>query len=243
MKIQKVSIPVDGQQIRGTLFFPEILHTKNPAVLFIHGWNSKEDGYFARAAAVVQYGAIALTINLRGHGTSDGDLEDFSRKDHLKDAITAYDFLASQEGVDKTRIGVVGASYGGYLASILSSKRKIKYLVFRAPALYQDRDFDVPTAYLIRADEEVYRQTNLSAKNNIALQAISIYFNYFLLVESELDDICPQEITNNYYTAISSKARKDYQIIEGAGHNLKSQISKQAFIDILSDWFGRVLFP
>jgi len=241
MKIQKVSIPVEGQQIKGTLLFPKKLKTKNPAVLLIHGWSSKEDGYLPRAKAIVKHGAIALTINLRGHGTSDGNLEDFSRKDHLKDTVTAYDFLASQKKVDKTKMGVVSASYGGYLTSILSSKRKIKYMVLRAPALYQDKDFDIPTASLIREDERVYRQTKLSAKDNIALRAISKYKNNFLIVESELDDICPKQTTQNYLKAINSKAKITHEIIKGAQHSLKTKKSKQTFIDILSKWFKEKL--
>lgn len=237
MKIQKISIPVNEQQITGTLLFPEQPKPKNPAVLMIHGWSSSESGYLSRAKAIVKHGFIALTINLRGHGTSTGNLEDFSRRDHLNDALAAYDFLASQQGVDTSKIGAVGASYGGYLISLLSSKRNLKYIVMRAPALYQDRDFDTPTAYLISEDEKIYKQTNLSPADNAALKAISLYENHFLLVESELDVVCPKETTQTYLTSISPKAKITYKIIKNAEHNLQTTMARQAFIDILDNWF------
>src|SRR5438270_12807000 len=113
---------VDNQKLKATLFYPSVLKQQNPGVMFINGWATDESHQIQRAEAVAQKGAICLTFDLRGNGLSEGEFAAFSRADHLQDAIAAYDFLTSQEGVNKNRIGVCGVSYGGYLASILASK-------------------------------------------------------------------------------------------------------------------------
>jgi dipeptidyl aminopeptidase/acylaminoacyl peptidase len=46
---------------------------------------------------------------------------------NLRDLLTAYDFLARQSGVDAAAIGVVGISYGAYLAAIMTSLRSVRW--------------------------------------------------------------------------------------------------------------------
>ena len=239
--MKKVVFLVDGQKIKGTLIFPKAVKDKNPGVLFIHGWTSSEEGYLPRAQAVAKHGAICLTINLRGHGKSDGSLEELSRKDHLNDVITAYDFLACQKNVDRNRIGVCGSSYGGYLASILSLKRKVKWLVLRVPALYRDSDFNIPTAKLIREDINIYRQSEIRPKENMALKAVSKFRGDLLLVESEKDEIVPKQTIKNYLQAVNPKITFDHKIMQNADHALTNKKWKLEFIEILSGWFAERL--
>lgn len=234
--MKKVVFLVDGQKVKGTLIFPKVVKNKNPGALFIHGWTSSEEGYLPRAKAIAKHGVICLTINLRGHGKSDGRLGDFSRKDHLKDVITAYDFLVGQKSVDKNKIGVCGSSYGGYLASILTSKRKVKWLVLRAPALYPDEDFNLPTAKLIQKNINIYRQTKISPKENLALKAVSEFIGDMLLVESEKDETIPRQTIKNYLKAVNPKATLDHKIMKNSDHALTRKKWKLEFIEILSGW-------
>ena len=235
--MKKISFLVDKQKVKGTLIFPKVIKKQNPAILFIHGWTSSETGYLPRAQAVAQHGAICLTLNLRGHGKSEGNLKDFSRENHLKDVLTAYDFLAGQESVVKNKIGVCGASYGGYLSSLLSSQRKIKWLVLRAPALYRDDDFNIPTAKLIRENIKVYRQSKITPKDNLALKAVSKFKGNLLLIESEKDEIIPKQTIKNYCQAVNPKTIFNYKIMKNADHALTKTKWKLEFITILSKWF------
>src|SRR5258708_5167047 len=175
--MKKVSIQSNGEMVTGTLHFPDLpagrqetFKAKNPAVLFIHGWTSNEDGYHPRAKALTELGYICLTINLRGHGTSSGKLEDYSRKDHLDDSLAAYDYLSKQENVDLNNISIVGASYGGYLGAIVASKRRITNLALRAPALYLNKNFEKPTAELIADREDEFFQNLEPEPDNFALE-------------------------------------------------------------------------
>src|SRR3989344_2150602 len=120
----KLNLKSGNQNLAVTLIKPE----KNfkdplPALIFIHGWGSDQTGNIERAKELSKLGFVCLTFDLRGHGESDATINQFSRKDHLEDCLTAYDFLISQPGVNPEKIGVIGASYGGYLGVILTMHR------------------------------------------------------------------------------------------------------------------------
>lgn len=232
--MKKISISIGQEIITGTLHFPQELKEKNPSIIFIHGWTSNEDGYQPRAKALSDAGYICLTINLRGHGTSSGELEGYSREDHLEDSIAAYDFLTAQTNIDRGNISIVGASYGAYLGAMLANKREIKCLGMRAPALYINDEFDIPTAQLINNKESEFFQHMEVEENNFALSGVK-KVESVLLIESEFDQIIPHRIIELYKKEISDVTHK---IIKGADHQLSKEEWKKEFIDILIEWFS-----
>ena len=238
--MQKIcSFSVNNQKIQGALLLPETEQkTDSSAVLFIHGWTSSQKGYIPRAQAVSNLGYICLTFSMRGHGESEGNLEYLSRKDHLEDCITAYDFLASQPNIIRNKIHVVGASYGGYLASLLSANRPADSLVLRAPALYPDEQVTTPTLHLVRKDIQIYQQKNLTYQENKALSAIHSYNNNVLLIECENDTDVPKSTTNSYAQAVRDQKQLTRVLIPGADHALTQPQWNQFFIDTLVSWFS-----
>src|SRR3954454_17434206 len=145
-----VEICVDGQPIRGTVIAPRRLV---PGVLFVHGWGGSQEHYLARAREVAALGCICLTFDLRGHVETHHQQQTVSREQNLADVVAAYEVLARQPGVDPDRIAVVGSSYGGYLAAILTSVRKVRWLALRVPALYEDSEWTVPKAKLKKTQD------------------------------------------------------------------------------------------
>ncbi len=237
--MKKVIIPVGNQFITGTLFYPEIVKPKNPAILFIPGWTSDETGYKPRAQALTKLGYICLTISLRGHGESFGNLEEFSRADHLEDALAAYDFLALQKETDRNNISVVGASYGGYIGALLAGKRNIHRLAMRAPALYLNSDFDTNTSDLV-LDEERFFQNMKPEKDNFALIGTRAA-KKVLLIESEHDQIIPHKVIEFYTRVIPDTSKLTHIVIKDADHQLSNPAWKQEFIDILVEWLREIL--
>src|SRR5918995_3631751 len=138
---EPIEIAVDDQQIEGRLVAGI---SAGPAVLFVHGWGGNQKQYLNRARAVAELGFICLTFDLRGHARSDGQRETVSREDNLRDLLAAYDVLTSQPGADATALGVVGSSYGAYLAAILTSERAVGWLALRAPALFNHNGWGFP---------------------------------------------------------------------------------------------------
>lgn len=107
--------------IKGTLAVPEG-GASGPAVVMLHGFGSSRDevgGLFAmQAEALAAAGIASLRIDFRGYGESSGDMADTTLEGLVADAATARSYLAEVDGVDATRIGVVGYSFGAAVAML-----------------------------------------------------------------------------------------------------------------------------
>ena len=164
----KIDIPVDGQHIDGTLVAAS---NTVPGVLLVHGWDGSQEQYLARAHEIAALGCVCLTFDLRGHARHAAQLQSVSRNDNLRDLLAAYDVLVGHPTVDPESIAIVGSSYGGYLAAIATTVRKVRWLALRAPALYRDSQWEVPKGSLSRSDLATYRQSVVPAEENRALKA------------------------------------------------------------------------
>jgi dipeptidyl aminopeptidase/acylaminoacyl peptidase len=227
--------------LRGTLVQENKSEIEKPGTLFIHGWKSDERRYLTRAEALAKLGFICLTFNLRGHGTSDGKLEHLTIADHLKDSIAAYDFLASQQSVKKEAIHIVGASYGGYLTALLSSKRPAVSLVMRAPALYSNIEFNCTSDQRQKnrlANFALSVREGETAQNNMALKAVSQFPGDILLIESQHDQTIRHDVIVEYLLS-ANRERINHEIIRDADHSLSNEVWKQNFIDLLVRWFEK----
>ena len=166
-----VQIPSGGRTIAGTLVAPD---TVVPGVMLVHGWDGSQEQYLARAHAIAALGCICLTIDLRGHASDKAHRDTVTREDNLNDMLAAYDLLISHPAVDAHSIVVVGSSYGGYLAAVLSALRPVRRLALRAPALYKDDDWLVPKQKLDRQEIAHYRALTLPPDSNRALAASAL---------------------------------------------------------------------
>ncbi|MDI2130111.1 alpha/beta hydrolase family protein [Yinghuangia seranimata] len=95
-----------------------------PAVVLLHGTASHRDevgGMFARlAAALAARGVASLRIDFAGCGASTLPQTDLTVTSEVADARTAYRWLADHDDVDAARIGVLGFSQGGMIATLLT---------------------------------------------------------------------------------------------------------------------------
>lgn len=196
-------------------------------VLFLHGWKSSKRGYLPRAEAVAaDCGAECLAFDFAGHGArATAPADSFSPRQHLDEAIAAYDELAGRAGVDPSRIGVCGASYGGYLAALLIAHRPVASLLVRAPALY-------PDAALEQAPRE--RRTELvSAADALPLRNLAAFAGPVLVVESEHDEVIPHAVVEAY---LSSRPGIRHEVIPGAAHALSEPTWNAAFLALILEW-------
>jgi dienelactone hydrolase len=228
-----IEIPVDGQRIPGTLVAPA---TAIPGVLFVQGWSSGQEQYLTRAREIAALGCVCLTFEPRGVARDHPEHETVTREENLRDVLAAYDLLAGQRAVDASAIGVVGSSYGGYLAAVLSSLRPVKWLALRVPALYKDEDWALPKRGLNKEELAAYRRSPVGAAENRALGACAAYEGDVLIVESEHDDVVPHPVIANYLAAFERAHSLTYRVIGGADHGLSEKPWQQAYTSLLVNW-------
>jgi len=234
-----VEIAVDDQCIAGTLVTPGTLI---PGVLFVHGWGGSQQQYVARAREVAALGCICLTFDLRGHARTVEQQKTVTREQNLHDVIAAYDALVRQRGVDRSSIAVVGSSYGGYLAAILSAHRPVRWLVLRVPALYKDSEWKTPKDQLRKLQQlEAYRRLPVKSDESCALLACAQFRGDALVVESERDAIIPAQVVTNYRDALGGAASLTYRLMSNADHALSSDAEQQCYTTLLVHWLSEMI--
>jgi dienelactone hydrolase len=234
MRDEFVELAIDDQHIAGRLIAPE---RAVAAVLFAHGWGGSQQQYLALAREVAGLGCVCMTFDLRGHGRTEEQHDTVSREKNLQDLLAAYDFLARQPGVDAAAIGLVGISYGAYLAAIMSSLRSVRWLALRAPALYKDGDWELPKQQLHEDPDLLdYRRRFIRSEDNRALKACAGFHGDVLIVESECDDVVPHAVVANYIAACRQARSVTSRRIEGADHALSETPWEQAYTSFLVNW-------
>lgn len=238
MRNRLVEITIGDQSIAGTLAAPV---TGLPGVLFLHGWGGSQERDLARAQEIASLGCLCLTFDMRGHAKTELQRKSVTREDNLRDAIAAYDALVSQPAVDTSCIAVIGSSYGGYLAAILTSLRPVKWLALRVPALYRDAGWLVPKAELDRTELARYRHSIVKPEDNRALRECRGFEGDVFVVESEHDDIVPHPAIESYMLAFSRARSMTYRVIKGADHALSDERSREAYDSLLIGWVSEMI--
>lgn len=104
-----VTVPAaDGVTLAGW-FLPS---QTGAAVVLTHGAGSTRDAVVAQAEVLASAGYGVLAIDARGHGDSTGRAMDLGWWGET-DISAALDTLATLDGVDPERLGLVGLSMGG----------------------------------------------------------------------------------------------------------------------------------
>jgi dipeptidyl aminopeptidase/acylaminoacyl peptidase len=123
----------DGVEVHGQLFRARG-EGPHPAIVYVHGGPRRQmllgfhpSQYYSNAYVMNQHlaarGYHVLTVNYRsgtGYGTAFRDAPELGRggASEYRDVLAAGKWLAAREDVDRTRIGIWGGSWGGYLTAL-----------------------------------------------------------------------------------------------------------------------------
>jgi uncharacterized protein len=236
---QKVQVKTDPYILNARIYQKSTESGMHPAILFIPGW---DPGNFDEMAfdAVAEYCAdrskcVAMVMTYRGQGSEGNSLE-LTRADFLEDILASYDYLAGLPGVDQKNIFAVGESFGGHMASILTTKRPVAKLVLRAPSDFPSDGFaDEPHIHKAGGATRTWKSLPHMSQDSFALDAVSRFPGSILIVASKNDETIPFQTTLNYREAAGDTPRTTFDSID-AGHILLRRREIEAFRDILFGW-------
>ncbi|WP_061958746.1 alpha/beta hydrolase family protein [Cupriavidus pauculus] len=222
-----ITIKTEIGEVTGCLVSPT---TKFAGLLFVHGWGASRTQFLHRATEVSSLGCICLTIELGARNTSR----------NLAEVVAAYDKLAEHPDIDPNAIGVVGSSYGGYIAALATELRAIRWLALRAPAL--------PDVEEEQAQSLSSHQTDVSGKRRViaadrseALRACTGFKGDAFVVESQFDEIVPRIVVRSYIDAFIQASSITYRMLSRADHGLSAENDQQAYTKLLVRWLREMV--
>ena len=115
----------DGLEIPSLLYRPHGAKASNrvPALVWVHGGPGGQSRQRYRAALqhLVNHGYAVLAVNNRGSAGYGKTFHHLDDKRHgevdLRDCVEARKYLEGLDWVDGSRVGIIGASYGGYMVA------------------------------------------------------------------------------------------------------------------------------
>jgi pimeloyl-ACP methyl ester carboxylesterase len=135
-----IEVRADALKLAGTLTVP-VSASHCPAVLLVpgSGKNDRDETVCGHkpfrvwAEAIATAGIAVLRLDDRGTGGSGGDKDQCTHTDLLRDMRLALSFLRERPDIDARRVGLLGHSEGGLLASMAAAEdAAVTFLVLLA---------------------------------------------------------------------------------------------------------------
>ena len=231
-EVTKVQIPLTGYAVEGDWYDSD----SGRALLVLIGFASNKAKYcdFARKLQAVT-GASVLVLEYSGHGDSPFDLGEISPAQHFLEVIAAFDWLKDQYPDES--IGVLGTSYGGFMATQLTKYRTFDKLVLRVPALYPpDVFYDKLKTFENTNHFQSYRSATPELENHPLLKRASEFSGKTLVVTHELDDICPPNETGAFTRAFNAETWEQPGFKHGLSETTPEASVLEAYYQKIAEW-------
>lgn len=256
-----MEIPVvfgrEGHKLVGMLHIVDC-KVKKPGVVLFHGFTGNKiepHRLFVKIGRrLASSGINVLRFDFYGSGDSEGEFIEMTFSGEVEDALTAVDFLKQQTYIDPSRIGILGLSMGGAIASYVAGRRDdVKSTVLlSAVADLSPLAERVKTQYpeeKLKSDGFVdYSGWQLSLRFIEELpdihpaDKIRCFNGPVLIVHGSNDEVVPVDAAYVYYNALKERtAETKLLIIENADHTFNSVSWEKMVIDNVTDWFNRTL--
>ncbi len=220
MDIQDFTLNLGADKIPYRIIKPEQATTEW-CVLWLQGWTSSMDSHLEGVKRMVEASNIPFaTMDYAGHGLHTQDIVTTTKKQQHEEVVAIFDAVKK---LGYKKIIVIGGSFGGYMAALLSGARPVHAIIMRAPATYPDDEFDLPYNHTSRyIDYSAYlkskEQGGARLLENKAMTAIKNYDGFVYILEHERDDVVPAFIPKTYFEAAK---HGNYLIVPETKHSPK----------------------
>ena len=131
-------------QLAGTITYPKGFNANSqyPAVVLVTGSGPQDrDETIGRhkpfreiASYLAAQGMVVLRYDDRGVGQSTGDFLSATSKDFADDTLAVWQFTREIEGIDRSRVGILGHSEGGIIGPMVAAwQREVAFMILIAP--------------------------------------------------------------------------------------------------------------
>ncbi|MFW6060992.1 MAG: alpha/beta hydrolase family protein, partial [Phycisphaeraceae bacterium] len=252
MHQQPFEIERAGLTLRGTTYLPRT-DRRQPTVVLLHGFTGQrmEAGFlFVRLArALNERGIAAVTFDFLHSGESDGSFEHMLVTGEVEDALRVTEWAQRQPFVDRSRLGLLGFSLGGLIAScVMGRSDAYRALALLAPSSVRnmcrfsgDREScedGRPNigAHLLHPRFFEDLQT-LDPFTELARRTVPT-----LLVHGTGDETVPPDESLRYAGAIETAGGSAQRVtIDGADHGFAKPRWQQPLIEHVCEFMGQTL--
>lgn len=255
--IKPITFANEGQQLVGVLHVPDGLEggKKAPGIVMFHGFtgNETEDHrvFVHVARALCGSGFAVLRFDFRGSGDSDGEFENMTIPGEVSDAKKALTVMAQQEAVDKERIGVIGLSMGGRVATIVASQdKRVRYVVLYSAALSGLKErfhtmigkeslerLDSGEAVKVGNGWYVKKPFIETIDDPVPLEVMDRVKVPVLIVQSDADQVVPLDDAMKGYEIVKNlNSKNELYVVKGGDHTFSERRHKQEVIRKTLEW-------
>jgi len=252
MKQQAFELDHNGQMIRGMSYQPA-RSTRHPTVIFLHGFTGQriENGFmFVKLSrALAEAGIAAITFDFINSGESDGCFDQMLVTQQLADVLRVTEWAQRQPFVDRARLGLLGFSLGGMLASCASARMdSFKSLALLAPTTEQNICRHAKREGQSDACSITFGPHCLHPKffdDVITLNSVRDVIKHpraTLVVQGTEDKAVPAEVSQHFIDAMKkAEIQCEVKLIEGADHPFAHPAWRHQLQSSVVDWFKRTL--
>lgn len=258
---ESVTLENHGKKLFAILHRP-LKITEYPAVLVCHGYAGTKVGkhriYVTLAEKLAAHGIACLRLDFRGCGDSEGRFEDTTLEGQISDSLLALNYLAGIDGVDPSRMGILGRSMGGSVAVVAARRYgHISSLALWCPVYHAvpwkdewDRAQSNAIAAKSAAKPTVHFQGHEASaalfqelfKLELERELAAVAHVPLLHIHSESDSVVRIEHADHY-----ARCRKDVKTatrflrLQESDHEFSAAKERQYTIEETVEWFQKTL--
>jgi dipeptidyl aminopeptidase/acylaminoacyl peptidase len=228
----------DGLEIPCLLWRPQSANSaaKAPALVWVHGGPGGRmgRGYKGRIQYLVNQGYVVLGVNYRGSSGFGKDFLAADRKKHggepLWDCVMAKNYLAELDYVDSSGIGIIGASFGGFmvLAALTFTPEEFSAGVdICGPSNFLSLARSLPAYWNVKS---FYDKLGDLQADRDELKSISPVFyanrikKPLMILQGARDPRCPREQSDEMVKAIrDAGGQVEYLLFEDEAHGFRKR--------------------